>query len=49
MLTALLLGLLVVSLAAGGWGHSRYGLMGWSPAAILLFLLLVVLLSGART
>lgn len=46
MLTILLLILLVVALAGGGWGHSRYGYVGWSPAGILIIILLVMLLTG---
>lgn len=46
MLTIILLILLVAALAGGGWGHSRYGYVGWSPAGILIIILLVMLLTG---
>lgn len=46
MLTIILLILLVAALAGGGWGHSRYGYAGWSPAGILILILLVMLLTG---
>lgn len=46
MLTIILLILLVAALAGGGWGHSRYGYAGWSPAGILIVILLVLLLTG---
>lgn len=46
MLMIILLVLLVAALAGGGWGHSRYGYVGWSPAGILILILLVMLLTG---
>lgn len=46
MLTILLIILLVAALAGGGWGHSRYGYVGWSPAGILIVILVVLLLTG---
>ncbi len=39
--------LLVFALAGGGWGHSRYGYAGWSPAVGLLVVLLLLVLTGA--
>jgi hypothetical protein len=41
MLTILLINLLVIALAGGGWGYGRYGSVGLSPAAIILIILLV--------
>jgi uncharacterized membrane protein YkvI len=46
MLFMILVVLLVVSLAGGGWGHSRYGYAGWSPAGILILLFVVLWFSG---
>jgi hypothetical protein len=46
MLTVLLIVLLVLALAGGGWGYSRYGAVGWSPAGIILLILFVLLLTG---
>ncbi|HEY1553214.1 MAG TPA: hypothetical protein VGF94_00195 [Kofleriaceae bacterium] len=46
MLMLLLLLLLVVALFGGGYGHSRFGYYGWSPAAVIFVILIVVLLSG---
>lgn len=46
MLTIILIILLVAALAGGGWGHSRFGYAGWSPAGILIIILLVMLLTG---
>jgi hypothetical protein len=46
MLMIILLVLLVAALAGGGWGHSRYGYAGWSPAGILIVILLIMLLTG---
>lgn len=45
MLTLLVI-LLVVALVGGGAGHSRFGYAGWSPAGILIVILLVLLLTG---
>jgi hypothetical protein len=47
MLTILMI-LLVVALIGGGIGHSRYGYAGWSPAGILLLVVLVLFLTGTR-
>jgi hypothetical protein len=46
MLLMLLIVFLVLALAGGGWGHSRYGYAGWSPAGILVLLLVVLWLTG---
>ncbi len=45
MLTILLI-LLVISLLGGGFGHSRYGYVGWSPAGIVVLVLLIWLITG---
>jgi hypothetical protein len=47
MLTILMI-LLVIALIGGGVGHSRYGYAGWSPAGILLLVVLVLFLTGTR-
>jgi hypothetical protein len=39
--------LLFLALAGGGWGHSRYGYVGWSPAGLILLVLLVMWLTGS--
>jgi hypothetical protein len=46
MLLILLVVLLVFSLGGGGWAHSRYGFVGWSPAGILLVVLCVLWFTG---
>jgi hypothetical protein len=46
MITILLIVLLIAALGGGGWGHSRYGAAGWSPAGIILVLLLVLYFTG---
>jgi hypothetical protein len=46
MLMIILLILVVAALAGGGWGHSRYGYAGWSPAGILIVILLVLYFTG---
>jgi hypothetical protein len=38
--------LLVLALGGGGWGHSRYGAAGWSPAGIIVVLLVVFYFTG---
>ena len=45
MLTLIVI-LLVLAVVGGGVGHSRYGYAGWSPAGILLAILVVLLLTG---
>jgi hypothetical protein len=47
MLTILLI-VLVIALLGGGIGHSRYGAVGWSPAGILVVILLIWLVTGHR-
>jgi len=42
----ILLVLLVLALLGGGLGHSRAGLAGWSPAGIIVVVLVVMLLTG---
>jgi hypothetical protein len=39
MLMIILLVVLVVALAGGGYGHSRVGYVGWSPAVIILLVI----------
>ena len=46
MLTILLITLLVLALVGGGWGYSRYGYAGMSPAGVLLVLLVVFYFTG---
>lgn len=47
MMTILLI-LLVLALLGGGIGHSRWGYAGWSPAGVLLAIVVVLLLTGQR-
>ncbi len=46
MLLIICIVLLVMSLGGGVWGHSRYGAAGWSPAGVILLVLVVMWLSG---
>lgn len=46
MLTILLVVLLVLALLGGGLGHERFGYAGWSPAGLLVVVLLVLLFMG---
>jgi hypothetical protein len=46
MLITIIAVLLIVSLVGGGWGHSRYGYVGWSPAGIIVVLFVVLWATG---
>lgn len=46
MLMTVLIVLVVLALVGGGWGHSRYGAAGWSPAGILLAIVVVLYFTG---
>ena len=46
MLMLILLVVLAVALLGGGLGHSRYGYVGWSPAAIILVVVLILFATG---
>ena len=46
MLLIVVLVLFALALGGGGWGHSRYGYASWSPAGIIVLVLLVMLLTG---
>ncbi len=45
MLTILIV-VLLIALLGGGLGHGRFGAAGWSPAAIIAVILLVLLATG---
>ncbi len=47
MFTILLI-VLLVALVLGGMGHSRFGYAGWSPAGLIVVVLLFLLLTGHR-
>jgi hypothetical protein len=38
---------LLVALLGGGWGHPRYGYASWSPAGLVLLVLLLLWLTGS--
>ncbi len=46
MLMIILIVFLLLALGGGGWGHSRYGYAGWSPAGIILLVLAVLWVGG---
>lgn len=46
MLTLLLIVLLLVLLGGGGWGYSRYGAASWSPAGLLVVVLVLMWATG---
>jgi len=39
---------LILALIGGGMGHSRYGYAGWSPAGMLIVILLLLMFTGHR-
>lgn len=45
-LTNLLLLVLVIALLGGAFGHPRYGYAGWSPAGVILCVLLILWVLG---
>ena len=45
MLTILII-LLVVAALGGGLGHTRFGAAGWSPAAIIIAVLVLLAVTG---
>lgn len=46
MLMIILIVFLLLALGGGGWGHSRYGAAGWSPAGIIVLVLVVLWFTG---
>jgi hypothetical protein len=46
MLTIILVVCLLLALGGGGWAHSRYGYAGWSPAGLILIVLLLLWVTG---
>lgn len=46
MLMTILIVLVILALVGGGLGHKRYGFAGWSPAGILVVVLVVLFLTG---
>lgn len=46
MMLIILVVLLVLALGGGGFGHSRVGVVGWSPAALILVVLLAMWFTG---
>ncbi|MDQ3034109.1 MAG: DUF3309 family protein [Myxococcota bacterium] len=46
MLMTILIVVLIVSLLGGGLGHRRYGFAGWSPAGVILAIVVVLWLTG---
>ncbi|HEX7602929.1 MAG TPA: hypothetical protein VF316_15035 [Polyangiaceae bacterium] len=47
MLLILCVVLLIVALGGGAFGHSRFGLAGWSPAGVILLVLVVLWFTGS--
>jgi len=49
MLLTILIVLLVLSLAGGGWGYSSWGYAGLSPAGVILLILAILYFTGHLT
>jgi hypothetical protein len=47
MLMIILIVFLLMALAGGGWGHSRYGYVSWSPLGLIALVLVVLWLTGS--
>lgn len=47
MLMILMVVLLILALGGGGWGHSRFGAAGWSPAIVILVVFLALYFTGS--
>ena len=45
MLTILII-ILLIALLGGGFGHGKFGAVGWSPAAIIGIILVFMLLTN---
>jgi len=46
MLLIICIVLLVFALGGGAFGHSRYGAAGWSPAGLIVLVLVVLWFTG---
>lgn len=46
MLITILVVVLLLSLIGGGIGHSKFGYAGWSPAGVIIAILLVLFFTG---
>ncbi|HEY1099162.1 MAG TPA: DUF3309 domain-containing protein [Myxococcota bacterium] len=46
MLMILMIVLLILALGGGGWGHSRFGAVGWSPAVVILVIFIALYFTG---
>jgi len=47
MLLTILIILLILSLGGGGWGYSRYGWVGMSPAGLILLVFVIMYFTGS--
>jgi hypothetical protein len=47
MLMIILIVFLLMAMAGGGWGHSRYGYVSWSPLGLIALVLVVLWLTGS--
>lgn len=45
-LITILIILLVLALVGGGLGHGNFGMAGWSPAGVIVLVLIVLFLTG---
>ena len=47
ILLILLIAMILISAGGGAWGHTRWGWRGYSPAGLLITILLIALIFGA--
>jgi uncharacterized protein DUF3309 len=46
MLMIILIVFLLLAIGGGGWGHARYGYVGWSPVGLILLVVVVLWMTG---
>ena len=46
MLLIIFIVLLALAIGGGGWGYSRYGYVGWSPAALIVLVFVLLWATG---
>lgn len=46
LVTILIIVLILMALGGGGWGYSKYGMVGMSPAVVILLVLVALYFTG---
>jgi hypothetical protein len=47
MILIVMLVLLLLAIGGAGWGHRRWGYVGWSPVGVILTVMLVMWVFGS--